>query len=100
MDFSHRSYKKELLDEDNIPAADLYQNLKELAFINTYLGGFAISVEGVSQLIQDKTKSYHLVDIGCGGGDNMLAIARWANKNNIEIRLTGIDLKKAAIDYT
>ena len=99
MNFSQRSYQKELLDGENIPAKDLYQNLKELAIINSYLGGFAITVHGVSQLVNDKKRNYHIVDIGCGGGDNMIAVAQWAKKNNISVNLTGIDLKKDAIDY-
>ena len=99
MNFKIRSYEKELLDAENIPLVDLYQNLNELAFINTYLGGFNISVAGVSQLIKDINRSYHIVDIGCGGGDNMLAVLLWAAKNNVRITLTGIDMKKDAIEY-
>lgn len=99
MDFSERSKQKELLDEDSIPTKDLHQNLKELAFINTYLGGFNISVAGVSELISDKNKVYHIADIGCGGGDNLLAIAKWAAANKIKVSLIGIDLKKEAIEY-
>lgn len=99
MNFSERSSKKELLDEDNIPLVDLVQNLKELGFINTYLGGFNITVAGLSKLLNDKTKRYHIADIGCGGGDNLIAIAKWAVKNNINVQLTGIDMKKEAIEY-
>jgi hypothetical protein len=39
MDFSVRSYKKELLDRDDIPFADIKQNMRELDFINARLGG-------------------------------------------------------------
>jgi 2-polyprenyl-3-methyl-5-hydroxy-6-metoxy-1,4-benzoquinol methylase len=99
MDFSIRSTQKELLDAEFIPMDDLYQNLKELAFINTYLGGFAITVAGVAALVKDKNKNYHIVDIGCGGGDNMIAVARWAKKNQFNIRFTGIDMKADAIAY-
>ena len=38
MDFSVRSYKKELLDRDDIPFADIRQNMQELDFINAKLG--------------------------------------------------------------
>ena len=99
MNFKERSSQKELLDEENIPSLDLYQNLKELAFINTYLGGFHINVSGVSTLITEKQQEYTIADIGCGGGDNLLAIAKWAAKKNIRVKLIGIDLKKDAIDY-
>ncbi len=99
LNFTHRSTELELLDGENIPTQALYQNLKELAFINTYLGGFQITIQGIASFITDKNKLYHLVDIGCGGGDNMLAIARWAKKNKYQVKLTGVDLKEDAIAY-
>lgn len=99
MNFAQRSSEKELLDEENIPLADLHQNLKELAFINTFLGGFSVTRFGLSQLLLDKTKTYHLADIGCGGGDNLIAIANWAKKNNVKVELSGIDMKMEAIAY-
>ena len=34
VDLTSRSYKKELLDQDDIPLADLERNLLELDFIN------------------------------------------------------------------
>ena len=38
MDFLHRSYKKELLDGDNIPFDAIERNMLELVTINTWLG--------------------------------------------------------------
>ncbi|MBK8845045.1 MAG: methyltransferase domain-containing protein [Bacteroidetes bacterium] len=97
--FKTRSYKKELLDESDIPRDSLFQNLKELAFINTYLGGHAITVAGLEMLITDTTKVYNLIDIGSGGGDSAKAIITWAQKKKMQIRLTGIDLKPDCITY-
>ncbi|MEO5685575.1 MAG: methyltransferase domain-containing protein [Chitinophagaceae bacterium] len=93
MNFSARSYKKELLDEDGIPFADIRQNMKELNFINTHLGGHAITVAAFKQLLQ-KRKKISVCEIGCGGGDNLLAIYRWCREKNIEVHLTGIDYNK------
>jgi hypothetical protein len=45
IDYSVRSYKKEILDDDDIPFADIRQNMKELNFINTYLGGHSIQLK-------------------------------------------------------
>ena len=47
MNFSIRSYEKELLDRDDIPFADIRQNMQELDFINAKLGGHKITLEGV-----------------------------------------------------
>lgn len=97
--FSIRSLKKELLDNSDIPAADLYQNLKELAFINTWLGGHRVTVKGLEKLKLLKQKTYTLIDIGCGGGDNLIIVAQWARKNGYTFNLLGVDLKKDCIDY-
>ncbi|TAG51695.1 MAG: methyltransferase domain-containing protein [Cytophagales bacterium] len=95
----NRSNKLELLDANNIPTADLFQNLKELNIINTYLGGHKITINALSKLSLEKNKSYTLVDVACGGGDSLKAMAIWARKNKIKIRFTGIDLKNDCILY-
>ncbi len=94
-----RSYQKELLDADDIPKQLLYQNLRELEFINKYLGGHKVSLHGLKKLLTDKSKTYRILDIGCGGGDSIKAIASWAEKNNFKIELIGVDLKQDCIDF-
>jgi 2-polyprenyl-3-methyl-5-hydroxy-6-metoxy-1,4-benzoquinol methylase len=96
--FSHRSYKEELLDGDTIPFEDIRQNMMELDFINRWLGGHAITVAGFKKLAPKK-KNISICEVGCGGGDNLLAIDRYCSKNNIKAELTGIDIKAECIDY-
>lgn len=97
MKLTNRSYDKELLDADGIPFEDIRQNMAELDFINTWLGGHGISIRGFQQLIQNK-KNITLCEIGCGGGDNLVAIAKWCIKKNITVQCIGIDIKKECID--
>lgn len=97
--FENRSYQKELLDEPDIQKDLLFQNLKELDIINKYLGGHAISLQGLKKVMTDKSKTYKIIDIGCGGGDSLKAIARWARDEQYKINLAGIDLKQDCIDY-
>jgi SAM-dependent methyltransferase len=98
--FKHRSYKKEILDQDNIPFEDIKRNMQELDVINTRLGGHEITISGFSNLakhIKDPAIAIHVVEIGCGGGDNLRAIKKWSIKNEIEVNLTGIDLNPECI---
>jgi len=97
--FKLRSYQKELLDEPEIQKDLLFQNLKELDIINKYLGGHAISLQGLKKVMTDKSKTYKVIDIGCGGGDSLKAIARWARDKQYKIQLAGIDLKEDCIEY-
>lgn len=94
-DFAKRSYEKELLDKDDIPFDDIRLNMKELNTINSLLGGHDISIQGLKKLTgsNQKGKQLHICEIGCGGGDNLKAIADWCKKNNINCRFTGIDIK-------
>ncbi len=97
MNLSKRSYQPELLDDINIPMDDIRLNMLELDTINTYLGGHRITIKGVKQL-SGLQKFVHVCEIGCGGGDNLAAIARWANRNNIQLEITGIDINSHCIN--
>lgn len=96
--FKQRSKHKELLDNDVIPTADLHLNLKELNTINTLLGGYTISYNALRKVFSTKNSKV-LVDIGCGGGDTLRNIEKWALKNKYALQLYGIDLKQDCITY-
>jgi hypothetical protein len=51
MNFKIRSYQAELLDNEDIPQEDLYQNLRELDFINRTLGGHSVVLDGIKYFI-------------------------------------------------
>ncbi len=104
--FAQRSYKKELLDAENIPQKDLFRNLYELEVINTWLGGYKPTIKGIKQIIdndiknnQNNQKTYTIADIGSGGGDTLRKIADWGRKSGLKLNLIGIDLKEDAILY-
>ena len=97
-DFTNRSYQKELLDKDDIPFADIQQNMKELDFINTRLGGHAITIEGFKKLAGERN-NISVCEIGCGGGDNLNAIYRYCSKKKIHVKFTGIDINPDCITY-
>src|SRR5687767_15589818 len=99
--FSQRSGQTELIDEPGIPFSDWEVCLHELNIVNTYLGGHAITIEGVRKLLPLKNE-ISILEIGCGGGDNLRAIDRWHKKNarsNTNIHFIGVDINKACTDY-
>lgn len=100
--FKQRSNQKELLDAEDIPTVDLYQNLNELDVINRLLGGYKISINALKKVIENFTfnKKIVLVDIGCGGGDTLKFFHRWNKKTeNLPFQFVGIDLKQTCVDY-
>jgi len=88
-----------MMDAPDISKGMLYQNLHELDLLNRTLGGHAISLCGIKTLVNDKTRTYHIVDLGCGSGDTLKHIAKWARVHQYKVRLTGIDINADAINY-
>lgn len=101
LSLKQRSYQKELLDDAQIPFEDIKRNMQELAVINQKLGGHAITIKGVQNFLSNQNMNalMHIVEIGCGGGDNLRAIKKWADKKKLNLQLTGIDINKECIAY-
>jgi 2-polyprenyl-3-methyl-5-hydroxy-6-metoxy-1,4-benzoquinol methylase len=97
VNFRHRSYESELLDRPDIPFEDIRRNMQELNFINTWLGGHAITLAGLQTLIH-QPKPLTICEIGCGGGDNLAAIEQWCQKNKIQASFIGVDINPFCID--
>jgi SAM-dependent methyltransferase len=94
VNFSKRSYEKELLDREDIPFEDIRKNMEELDFINRRLGGHQITIAGL-QIILNKfpeKRSFAICEIGCGGGDNLRVIKKYCEKKHVTAKLTGIDI--------
>jgi 2-polyprenyl-3-methyl-5-hydroxy-6-metoxy-1,4-benzoquinol methylase len=100
--FQQRSYQKEFLDRDDIPFADIKRNMQELDFINRNLGGHDITLDGIVALIKNQmlfNSRLTVVEIGCGGGDNLRAIRNWAERIRLPVQLQGIDINPECIAY-
>jgi 2-polyprenyl-3-methyl-5-hydroxy-6-metoxy-1,4-benzoquinol methylase len=96
MDFIHRSYKSELLDQPAIPATDIVRNLYELEVINRWLGGHAVTRSGFKTLASDH-QNITVCEIGCGGGDNLRAIQQNTRSRQAALHCIGIDLNPDCI---
>jgi 2-polyprenyl-3-methyl-5-hydroxy-6-metoxy-1,4-benzoquinol methylase len=101
LDFTTRSYEKELLDKEHIPFADVLTTMQELNVINTYLGGHAITLRGVNYFLDKLPAGQELLiaEIGSGGGDNLTVIDKYLKKKKRPYALIGIDMKPGCIHY-
>lgn len=96
-DFSSRSYETEIMDNFLLDHDQIDGALDELEVINKWLGGFQVILNGLEKLkIED---SVHIADWGCGGGDMLRLLSKWAKKRNITVKLTGIDATHSAVEY-
>nr|WP_240347898.1 methyltransferase domain-containing protein [Longitalea arenae] len=96
-----------MLDRPDIPFEDIERNMQELNFINTWLGGHAITLQGVQAILNIENpapptevfaKPVTICEIGCGGGDNLAAIQKWCNQKSIPVNFIGIDINPHCID--
>lgn len=100
-DFSERSSQTEIMDDLEGTGPDWHQALRELKIINKYLGGNQLTLKGISYLLKGKNKKEEIsvADLGCGGGDMLVEIARWGRRKGLSLRLLGVDANPHIIDY-
>ncbi|MEL6557795.1 MAG: methyltransferase domain-containing protein [Bacteroidota bacterium] len=99
--FKYRSEETELMDDLDCDGEVVDQTLRELDVINRKLGGNFISIQGLKELVKlaGKQESITLIDLGCGGGDILIFMAKWARKNQVNLKLIGIDANPNIIGY-
>lgn len=100
-DFKNRSDETELMDDLSCGGEVIDQTLRELDIINRRLGGNYVSLQGLKELTNDTHKKQEIVvaDLGCGGGDILIGMAKWAKKNGFTMRFTGFDANENIIKY-
>ena len=70
-----------------------------LARLNRWTRGHRPILEFLAKVLQRTGVTHeplHIVDIGCGHGDGLREIYRWASKRSVPLRLTGIDINPYA----
>ncbi len=101
-DFSRRSHQEEIMDELEIEGYEVEQALRELAIINRWLGGQNTLINGLNKLkpsLKALSDPVKIADLGCGGGDLLQLVGKWASKQNLPVTLTGIDANPNIIRF-
>jgi len=102
MNFTTRSYQQELLDRSDIPFEDIKQNMRELDFINAKLGGHDITLQGLRTMLKNldlRNIPVSILEIGCGGGDNLRVIKDYCQRRKIKVQLSGVDINPHCIEF-
>ncbi|MEZ4946808.1 MAG: methyltransferase domain-containing protein [Cyclobacteriaceae bacterium] len=100
--FSQRADTVEIMDNLQCSGEVVDQTLRELEIINRWLGGNAVTINGIKRLLSEKTNTNNKVtiaDIGCGGGDILKEIAIWGRENKLDLLMTGIDANPNIIQF-
>jgi SAM-dependent methyltransferase len=94
--FAVRSRAAERIDDPDLPGADYAAAMRDLERVNRLLFANMPTFAFLRQAAAGR-QQLQILDVGCGHGDYLRAIARWAERQKIAVALTGIDLSPAAI---
>lgn len=94
-----RSLEKEQMDNLDLSGEDLNKTLSGLSIINKYLGNTSSTFNAVKKEILNTNKALKIIDLGCGGGDNLRAISNWCKNNNRSVELIGIDANRHILEF-
>lgn len=89
------------MDDFSIAGNELEDTLDVLDQINVWLGGNKVVLDSLSYL-NKKTDLLHtgttILDVGCGSGDTLRRIAKWADRRHIATSLYGIDANEFTVN--
>src|SRR6201995_3601155 len=93
LDFRRRSHEHEWLDRDDIDPAELRTVLHDIARFNTAFFGHSPILRWLGRVPRGEKSGSGptILDVGCGYGDLLRAIRRWANKRDLNPKLLGVD---------
>lgn len=88
-----RSSQPEIMDDLQLQGESMKILLDDLKVVNKWLGGNAITLDGIAQLLSpyDKNQRITILDVGCGDGELLRQCASWGAKHQIELNIIGID---------
>lgn len=100
VDFSRRVAPAELpewLDEPR-EYAEMRAYMKSLRQVNTLTFGSRSTLKWLEGLLsQGRSRPLRIVDVGCGCGDMLRRIERWAERRRFPVELVGIDLSAETV---
>jgi len=101
--FTVRAHLTELMDEPS-SYEEFRGCLRDLEKVNRTVLAYRPTLRWLRQFADPAAAPLSIADIGCGGGDSLRRIERWARQQNLPVRLTGIDLNphaaRAAREFT
>lgn len=92
-----RAFDAEIMDDLNLPDEEIVPVLEGLGKVNSWFGGHNSIINTLKKF--PAHNGYAVCDWGCGGGDTLIAITKWAKQQQIHLKLTGIDAAPAAINF-
>lgn len=90
----------ELMDDPTCDRQALINTYQQFGKVNPLISGWKrIYQNRIRPLFSVQPKGLTLLDIGFGGGDIPICMAKWARDNDINLQITAIETDPRAIDF-
>jgi 2-polyprenyl-3-methyl-5-hydroxy-6-metoxy-1,4-benzoquinol methylase len=86
-----------MMDEEGVDPTLHREALRGLHLINYLTNSYRLLWQSIRQLPVRAHVPLRILDVACGGGDTLQAIAKYASQANIPVHITGIDISPTAI---
>ena len=99
--FEKRATELERIDTGDYTPEEYTTFLREIAFINRYVGdGRALKKTLLHEVEKKDLREFSVIDVGCGSGELLRMIAEFARSSGRTARLTGLDLNEISASIT
>lgn len=97
MDFTRRAELTELMDEP-CSREEMRACLRDLERVNRWFLGYRPVLHFLNSLgLSQRAEPVSILDVGCGYGDGLRRIERWARDSGTNVQLTGCDLNSDTV---
>lgn len=97
--FKKRATEKEIIDDFSLSGTEITDTFDSIEKVNAWLGGNQVLVDSFKKCTQRlHASSLVLHDLGCGSGDGLISLAKFARKKKRTVQFTGIDANAHVID--
>ncbi|MFT2706323.1 class I SAM-dependent methyltransferase [Clavibacter zhangzhiyongii] len=101
MDLSRRDAQlTELMDDPDCDPVALERTYARFALVNRVVAGWRGVYRSRIRPLLSASRETSLADLGSGGGDVPLALARWARRDGLRLRVVGLDPDARAAAFT
>jgi len=96
-DFERRAETSELMDEA-CSREVMRACLRDLARVNSWFLGYRPTLKWLEGMVRPgANEPVRVLDVGCGYGDALRRVERWAREHGVAVELTGVDLNSDTI---
>ena len=97
----HRANQlSEIMDQSDCNPAKLFRTYRQFKYINQLTSQWRrVYCHILRPAMRKKKRHYQLLDIGCGGGDITFALTKWAEEDQLSLKITAIDNDPRVLDF-